>query len=366
MTYNNIELPRLDSARASSFQPRAISWLWPNRFALGKLGLIAGLPDEGKGQVFANMAATVSKGGSWPCGEGTAPKGNVLLLTAEDDIADTIVPRLKAAGADLDRIEIVSMVRDQNTRRMFNLADDLDLLRNKIAEVGDVKLVQIDPISAYLGSQIDTFRTTAVRSVLAPLVDLAAATNVSIVGILHFNKKLDVNNALLRISDSLAFGATARHVYAVVDDAEHRRKLFVKAKNNLAIGDDKSLAFRFGQRDVGADQRTGEVIRAPRIVWEDSHVEVTASQAMASTRSPGARDQAKKFLSELLASGPMPKSEIEEAADAHGISHRTLVRAKDELSLVVEKERGVPNGKWMWHLAGDGGNVVPFPKERVA
>jgi hypothetical protein len=74
--------------------------------------------------------------------------------------------------------------------------------------------------------------------------------NVSIIGMLHFNKKLDVNNALLRISDSLAFGATARHVYAVVDDAEHKRKLFVKAKNNLATSDNKSLAFRFGVRDV--------------------------------------------------------------------------------------------------------------------
>jgi putative DNA primase/helicase len=196
----------LDSARASSFKPRAISWLWPNRFALGKLGIIAGLPDEGKGQVFANMAATVTQAGSWPCGEGRAPQGNVLLLTAEDGIEDTVAPRLMAAGADLDRVEVVRMVRDRNGKRMFNLGNDLDLLRQKIAEVGNVKLIQIDPISAYLGDKIDSFRTTAVRSVLAPLVDLADETNVSIVGMLHFNKKLDVNNALLRISDSLAFG----------------------------------------------------------------------------------------------------------------------------------------------------------------
>ena len=60
------------------------------------------------------MAATVTKGGDWPCGEGTAPKGNVLMLTAEDDIDDTVVPRLMAAGADLDRVEIIRMARDQN------------------------------------------------------------------------------------------------------------------------------------------------------------------------------------------------------------------------------------------------------------
>src|SRR6476620_11114208 len=121
--------------------------------------------------------------------------------------------------------------------------------------------------------------------------------DVAIIGMLHFNKKLDVNNALLRISDSLAFGDT-RHVYAVVDDAEHKRKLFVKAKNNLAIGDNKSLAYRFRERDVGTDKQTSEIIRAPFIQWEGEHVEVTASQAMAATKSPGAKDQAKKFLSD--------------------------------------------------------------------
>jgi hypothetical protein len=71
---------------------------------------------------------------------------------------------------------------------------------------------------------------------------------------------------------------------------------------------------------------------------------------MAATKSPGAKDQAKRFLTEQLANGPMLKTEIEEAADAHGISNRTLYRAKDDLHIVVEKERGVANGKWVWRL----------------
>jgi len=159
--------PTLLSARASSLKMNAIQWLWQNRYALGKVGLLAGLPDEGKGQVFCNMAATVTQGGEWPCGEGRAPKGNVLLLTAEDDLSDTVAPRLVAAGADLDCVEIVRMVRDNKRDRMFNLATDIDLLRQKIDDVGDVKLVQIDPITAYLGD-LDSFRTTEVRAVLSP------------------------------------------------------------------------------------------------------------------------------------------------------------------------------------------------------
>ena len=204
----------LNSARASSFGMKAIHWLWPGRYALGKLGLLVGLPDEGKGQILADMAARVTRGSEWPCNEGRAPKGNVILLTAEDDINDTIVPRLTSAGADLGRIEIVKMVRDNKQDRMFSLVTDLELLRQKINEVGDVKLVQIDPITAYLGKdKIDSFRTTDVRAVLGPLVELATDLKVAMVAIMHFNKKVDVDNALLRISDSLAFGATARHVY---------------------------------------------------------------------------------------------------------------------------------------------------------
>jgi putative DNA primase/helicase len=343
----------LQSARASTYEMKSIQWLWPARYALGKLGLLVGLPDEGKGQIFADMAARVTQGWDWPCGEGKAPKGNVILLTAEDDINDTIVPRLVAAGADLNSIEIVKMVQDREKERMFSLVTDLGLLFEKIKRVSDVKLVQIDPITAYLGNakaKIDSFRTTDVRSVLAPVVDFAAELRVAVVGIMHFNKKTDVDNALLRISDSLAFGATARHVYAVVDDAENKRKLLVKAKNNLAATGNKALAYRFGGREVGKDAETGEAIFAPHVLWEDRHIEVTATEAMqaSASKSPAARDEAKKFLADILANGPVIKAEIQDAADANGISERTLFRAKSELGVMAKKDGS--NGTWTWRL----------------
>jgi putative DNA primase/helicase len=215
--------------------------------------------------------------GEWPFDEGRSPQGNVILLSAEDDASDTVVPRLLAADTDLERIEIVSMIRDTAKRRMFSLVTDLPLLREKIEAVGDVKLVQIDPISAHLGvGKVDSFRTIDVRAVLAPLVDLAAELKVAIIGIMHFNKKVDVTNALLRISDSLAFGATARHCFAVVDDPENKRKLVVGGKNNLARYNIPALAYNFGVREVGTDPETGEPIRAPHILWHAKHVDVTA------------------------------------------------------------------------------------------
>src|SRR5262249_842233 len=156
-------------------QMRSIKWLWPNRYAIGKLGLLAGLPERGKGLISADMIARVTKGDPWPCNEGIAPQGNVLLLSAEDDIEDTVVPRLVAAGANRSRVHICEMIRTGDKKRMFNLVGDLELLRDKIHQVGDVRMVHIDPMSAYLGvGKVDSYRTTDVRGLLAPVVELAA------------------------------------------------------------------------------------------------------------------------------------------------------------------------------------------------
>jgi hypothetical protein len=266
----------LESASAASFQMKAVQWLWPNRFAIGKLGIIAGLPDEGKGQILCDIIGRITSkiDKRWPCNEGFAPDGRVILLTAEDDPSDTVVPRLAAAAADLDRVEIVKMIRAGTGRRMFSLVTDLPLLRQKVADVGDVKAIMIDPVSAYFGhGKMDSFRTTDVRAVLGPVVELGTELKLAIIAIMHFNKKVDVTNALLRISDSLAFGAAARHVYGVVGDTENDRKLLVRAKNNLsASAKDKALAYRFGLRSVGSDPETGQEIWAPhkghRWPWE--------------------------------------------------------------------------------------------------
>ena len=199
-------LGTLQSVRASEVIKKALRWLWLGRFALGKLGILAGLPDEGKSMLLNYIAARITRAGlEWPNGEGQAPRGNVILLTAEDDPEDTVAPRLEAAGADLDRVEIVSMVRERDNEgrereRMFSLADDLALLRQKIDEVGDVRAILIDPITAYLGKagSIDAYRDSDVRAVLTPLVYLARELRIAVIAVMHFNKKVDIADALLR------------------------------------------------------------------------------------------------------------------------------------------------------------------------
>ncbi len=198
----------LETAKASSYKMRAIRWLWPNRFAIGKLGLIGGLPDKGKGLISCSLIACVTADEPLPCNEGQTLQGAVIWLTAEDDIEDTIIPRLVAAAANLDRVHIVKMMRERGRQRMFSLITDIDALRKKIEAIGDVALIIIDPMSAYVGvGKVNNSMTSDVRGFLTPLTDLAAEKHVAIIGIMHFNKKADVTNAMLRIADSLAYVA---------------------------------------------------------------------------------------------------------------------------------------------------------------
>ena len=251
------------------------------------------------------------------------------------------------------------MVREADKDRMFSLQTDLEMLRRKIDEVGDVVLVLIDPISAYLGvGKVDSYRTTDVRAVLGPVVSLAAEFKLAVIGIMHFNKKLDVTNALLRISDSLAYGATARHVYGVINDPENHRKLVVRAKNNLALNtaEQTTLAFGIGAREVGVDSNNGKPIVAPYVIWELQYVDVSATEAMqaaSESKPPTARQDTQQFLLDLLAGGPVKKTEIEEAAKANCISQRSLERAKRELKNVVARpvknDKGVTD-HWVWEL----------------
>lgn len=112
--------------RAANIVPDSVKWLWPNRIPRGKVSLIAGFPNQGKSQLLCSIAATITTGGAWPNGEGECEKGAVMFLGAEDTAKDTLVPRLIAAGADLDYINIVKSVvtvdgrrQDQNARLRY-------------------------------------------------------------------------------------------------------------------------------------------------------------------------------------------------------------------------------------------------------
>ena len=164
---------------AADIVPRPMDWLWQGHILRGSQELLTGVPGNGKSQIHCAFAAYATTGGVWPDGCNGAPAGNVIMLTAEDCLEQTIVPRLIAAGADRDRVFILRKIKKDNRERMFLLGDDLEELEQMIIQVGDVRLITIDPITAYMGSsgKLDSHRATDVRGQLGPLADLAAAAS---------------------------------------------------------------------------------------------------------------------------------------------------------------------------------------------
>ena len=138
-------------------EPEPVRWLWPGRIPRGTTTVIYGDPGLGKSLLTIDLAAKVSAGRPWPDSrhEGNSA-GNVILLSAEDDLGTTIRPRLDAAAANVERIQALQAVQqivgDGEPRdRLFDLGTDIGILRTALHEVGGVRLVIIDPVSAYLG-----------------------------------------------------------------------------------------------------------------------------------------------------------------------------------------------------------------------
>jgi RecA-family ATPase len=158
---------RLVTINASSVKPKNIDFIWPGRLAKGKHTCFAGEGGLGKSQLLVAITAALTTGGAWPCGEGQAPIVNVIILSAEDGVDDVLVPRLMAAGADRTRVHIVRAIKAEDGRgeRRFSLQEDLEELEKKIAEIGDVGLVWIDPVTSYMG-KVDSHNNTALRGVL--------------------------------------------------------------------------------------------------------------------------------------------------------------------------------------------------------
>src|SRR5580704_4684197 len=325
----------LISRCAADIIPKRIDFLWPGRIARGKHTAIAGEPGDGKSQLSVYVAATVSRGGQWPCGEGRAPIGNVIILNAEDGADDTVVPRLIAAGADLRRVHIVSAVHqeDGKGRRAFNLQADLALLERKIAEIGDVALVIIDPISSYMG-KTDSHKNAEVRGALEPLSEMAERLKVAILSITHFSKSGsgNSNKALHRFIGSIAFTGAPRAAFAVIEDTDNEgRILFLSAKNNM-VRKPQGLAYRLLQTFVGKDE-----ILASYVHFDSEPVTVSADEALRASEDGGDRSaaaEAEEFLRDKLSAGPVPAKDGEEHARALGIAPRTLARARKKLQRV--------------------------------
>lgn len=331
--------------KASTIKMKPIDWLWVYRIARGKISIIAGDPGLGKSQVISYMAATISKGKKWHDGT-PCPSGKVIILSAEDGNADTLVPRLHAVGADVNQIHIINSIErsgGKGSDKPLNLSSDIKALEDLVNELGNVTAIFIDPITGYMGD-VDDHKNTKVRSAFLGLAKLAEKYNIAVVCVSH-NNKSETAKALLRVIGSIAYVATARAVFVVIeDDAVKGKRLFLPVKNNIG-NDQTGFAFSIEKHKIGKN------IETSRVSWSDETVTKTADEVLRFQQLPikqTARGQGKIFLNELLANGPLLVSNIIKESEAAGFSFRTIERAKDELSVISKKDGD--NGEWRWHL----------------
>ncbi|HEY7342428.1 MAG TPA: AAA family ATPase [Ktedonobacterales bacterium] len=348
-----------------------VNWLWQGRIPLGKITLLDGDPGLGKSLITLDLAARVSTGRRMP-DESPGVDGGVVLLSAEDDPGDTIGPRLRMAGAAMNRVAGVPGVQEYDSAsgkmldRRFVLPDSLPALEQAIQQV-EARLVVIDPLMAFLADSMNSWRDQDARAALAPLAALAARTGAAVLILRHLTKAAG-GNPTYRGGGSIGFIGAARSGLLVAkhpDNPDHECVL-ASIKGNLGPPA-PSLRYQIVaplKDNEGLEEDGSEQLRdVPVIDWLGA-CDLNAARLLAFSDHAGdegratKRERAKAWLREALEGGPHPAADLEAAARAEGIAQRTLERGASDLNVATEKVGYEQGSYWQWRLP-----VAPAPSK---
>jgi len=322
--------------RASDLKITPIAWLWTHWLACGKVHLLAGAPGQGKTTIALSVAATVTTGGRWPDGS-RSPVGSVLVWSGEDDPADTLAPRLKAMGADMDRVHFVTGARIDGEQVAFDPARDMVQLAAAVKAIGDVRVLIVDPIVSAISG--DSHKNTEVRRGLQPLVDLAADIGAAVIGITHLSKGTAGRDPTERVTGSIGFTAVVRLVWLAAkvrgEDGEDRRVL-VRSKSN--IGPDNG-GFVYHLEQVEAIPG----VQASAVTWGEA-LEGSARELLAEAETEGdaAEGAAKadgidEVLIRFIGRDTVPSEQIKARMKAEGFSDKQVRAARQRIGVVVKR-----------------------------
>jgi hypothetical protein len=335
-----------------------VTWLWPGRLPAGKLVVLDGDPAVGKSSLSLDMAARVSTGTCWPDGA-ACPAGHVLILSAEDGLADTIRPRLDAAGAEPTRVHAltaVSYLDDEGTPRSRPVTlVDAPVIEQAVRQAG-ATLVVVDVLMAYLPGRVDAHRDQDIRGVLSELAALAERTGVCILLLRHLNKATG-GNPLYRGGGSIGIvGAARAAMLAATDPDDDDRRVLAVTKSNLA-----AMPGALGYRLTDSPEHG-----CARVEWLGStdHQAADLLGRREDDDERSERDAAAEWLAGLLRHGPVSATAVYRAADAAGLSKDQAKRAKKKLGVTAAKA-GM-DGPWLWSLRegsteGSEGSTVSEP-----
>jgi len=343
---------------AASFTTRKVKWLWPGRVPLGKLTLFVGVPGGGKSLAAGDVAARLSTGKNWFDSDNLFQPSETLMLVGEDDIEDTTIPRLQAAGANINKIKFLkSVITEEGNgkvaeERGFRFDKDLAQLEEALASNPRIRLVIVDPVSNYMGSA-KMNAEQEVRDVLIPLKNLAERFDVAIIGIMHLNKKVETD-AINRVGGAMAFVGVARAAYlfqkSEPDDGMgylEDQHFMVLLKCNITKKTD-GLVYEIAAKQVEVE---GSPEYMPYIKFTATTTKNAEGVLQAKTdktgRPPAEIGTAKTWLKQFLKDGRQKSSDIlEYGRESGNFTPTTLKRAKAELGVASEKS----GTTWYWYL----------------
>lgn len=327
------EKPAPMSLTLADVEPRTVPWLWPDFIPLGRATLVSGDPGCGKSWFCLDLASRLSRGFGWPDGSASSGPARTYYMTVEDDLHDTIRPRINSLGGDP---ELITCYNPEQPLHV-NLAspEGLARLESEIARLGNVRLLVTDPIIDFSG-RANPNKAEDVRALLTPLVQMAARQNFALVMIGHLNKAQALS-AIYRAGGStsgwLGKCRAAFMVFRDADDKPLRHVIPIKA--NLARQDPAQLEFR---------------ITNGRLEIELSTEDVDPDDQLNPQRGPKPRerDDAASWLRDyFVGRDEIPATEIEDAARRQGISESTLKRAKKQAGYRSVK-RSESGGRTVW------------------
>ena len=322
--------PELKLINMDTVEVEQIEWLLYPFIPYGKVTIIQGDPGEGKTTMVLQIIAKLTRGEAiLPTVSLTDDKENaevpvnVIYQTAEDGLGDTIKPRLLAAGADCTKVMVID-----DSEQPLTMADVR--LEEAIVQT-KARMVVLDPIQGFLGSEVDMHRANEIRPLMKRIAVLAEKYHCAIILIGHMNKNSNGKSSYRGLG-SIDFQAAARSVLIVgriKDEPEVR--VVCHTKSSLAP-EGKAIAFRL-------DKNNG-------FEWIGEY-DISADELLNGEGQGQKTRKAKEFLLEILADGGMAQKKIEEEAEKLGIKKKTLRNAKMELGIDSVK-RG---NQWYWMLS---------------
>jgi len=348
---------KISLVSAASIRPEAVRYAWRGRIPLGAVSLLVGDPGLGKSTTTLELAARLSRGQLE--GDLFGEPVTVLLATAEDAIAHVVVPRLIAAGADLERVKVVAVRRDGMTGGLM-FPDDLPRLRDRVLAERP-RIFIVDPLVAHLSDEVNSHRDQDVRRAVAPLARLAEEADLAVVGIVHLNKATAAH-VLSRVAGSVAFVAAARSLLLLGPDPDDRdgpTRILAHGKSNVGPLA-PALRLRIEAREIPGD--AGAIITSG-VAWVGEALGLTASDLVA-PEAPEERDavtDAVDFLRDLFAGRERVESRtveqaLREAVKARSITERGWRRARKKLHITSKKEGW--SGTWFWVMRAEAGEDV--------